>query len=130
MTIEEKIQSNLLRNALKGNGVFSTVSGISFLVMAKPIATFLGINSPWIIVAVGVSLLFFAVGLFRNAFSQNINRFEARLAITLDFLWVVGSAAAILLGVLSTGGNWGTAIIADIVLVFAILQTVGLRKLT
>jgi hypothetical protein len=122
-------ESNLLRSALIGNGIFSTVSGTAFIIGAKPLAAFAGIDTPWIIIGIGVSLLFFAVGLIRNARREHIHKGEATMAIAMDFLWVFGSAIIIALGILSTGGNWGTAIVADIVLIFAVIQSVGLRRL-
>ena len=63
-------------------------------------------------------------------FSADVNILEARIAITLDFLWVVGTGILIALGILSTPGNWGTAVAADVVLFFAIVQYVGLRRLS
>lgn len=118
----------LLRRALLANGTFSTLSGLGFTVGAKPIASFIGIDQWWLVLAVGISLLVFAAGLFANALRAEVNLAEARIAIVLDFLWVLGSGGVIALGVFSTGGNWGTAIVADVVLVFAVLQTVGLRR--
>lgn len=123
-------ESKLLRAALKGNGTFSCVCGIAFIAAAKPIAEFIGIDYPWIIAAVGASLLTFSCALFINAFRADVNILEARIAITLDFLWVVGSGILIALGILNTGGNWGTAVVADVVLFFAIVQYVGLRRLS
>jgi hypothetical protein len=117
----------LLRRALQANATFSTISGIAFALGAKPIAHAIGLE-PWpIMLAIGVGLLIFAAGLFRNASRENINRIEAVLTVAGDFAWVIGSGIVILLGILNTSGNWATAIIADIVLLFAILQWIGLR---
>jgi hypothetical protein len=128
MSEETKKTSALLRRALIGNGTFSTISGIGFIAAAKPIASFIAIDAWWMVLATGVSLLGFAVGLFMNALRPDVNLVEARIAIALDFLWVIGSGIVIALGILSSGGNWGMAIVADVVLVFAVLQTVGLRR--
>ncbi len=72
----------------------------------------------------------FSCALFINTFRADVNILEARIAITLDFLWVVGSGILIALGILNTGGNWCTAVVADVVLFFAIVQYVGLRRLS
>ena len=120
--------SRLLRRSLMGNGIFSVTSGVLFVAAAKPIASLLGIDMPILVVGVGISLIVFAVGLFRNAFRENLSQTEALLAIVLDFSWVIGSAVLIALGVLSTSGNWAVAALADVVLVFAVFQTVGLRR--
>jgi hypothetical protein len=52
------------------------------------------------------------------------------LAIDGDLAWVVGSAFILFLPVvsLSTAGKWAIAIVADIVLVFAIWQFFALRS--
>ncbi|MGH7455699.1 MAG: hypothetical protein ACRENG_30365, partial [bacterium] len=54
---------------------------------------------------------------------------EAWLAVVLDAAWVIGSAILIFAGTLSTTGNWLVAIVADIVLLFAVLQFFGIRRL-
>ena len=125
----EPTQSQLLRRALRGNGLFSTVSGFGFLLGAKPIAAFIGLEYPLIIAGIGVSLLVFAVGLFLNASRIRIDALEAKIAVVLDLGWVLGTSVVLALGILNTSGNWTAAIIADIVLVFAILQAVGVQRL-
>lgn len=77
----------------------------------------------------GIALLVYAAGLFRNALRKTINQTEVWMAVTLDAAWVVGSAVLIFAGVLSTAGNWVVGIIADIVLLFGVLQFYGVRKL-
>ncbi len=120
--------SLLLRRALLGNACFSTLSGIAFIVASRPLSEFVGLAQPWILIGIGVSLLVFAVGLFQNARRDVVNRAEALVAVVLDVGWVLGTAVVMAAGVLNTAGNWIVAIIADIVLVFAILQAVGLRR--
>ena len=119
----------LLRTALKSNGVFSTVTGMAFIVAAGPIAERIGLDYPWLLMVIGASLLIFAFGLFRNAMAASVDLLEARIAVALDFAWVLGSVVVVALGVLSTTGNWGVAIVADIVLVFAIAQAIGVRRI-
>jgi hypothetical protein len=71
----------------------------------------------------------FALGLARNARRPVVNLVEARVAIALDALWVVGSAVLVLASLLNATGNWTAAILADVVLAFAICQFIGLRRL-
>ena len=123
-------QTKLLRRALRGNGIFSTISGIGFLIAAKPIANLIGIDYPAIIAGIGISLLLFAGALFYNAARKEVSRMEATLAVAGDLAWVAGSGVVIALGILTPSGNWGVAMIADIVLLFAIFQFVGIRRLT
>jgi hypothetical protein len=120
--------SLLLRRALLGNACFSTLSGIAFLVASKPLAEFIGLAQPAVLIPVGLSLLVFAAGLLQNARRDTVNRTEATIAVVLDFAWVVGTGVVVLAGVLNTAGNWTAAIIADVVLVFAVLQALGLRR--
>jgi hypothetical protein len=121
-------KSKLLRASLYGNGIFSALSGLILIFAAKLLAALLGVNTPTILIGIGVSLLFYAIGLFLNARRQAINLKEAWLAVILDAAWVVGSIVLIFAGLLTTTGNWVVAIVADVVLLFAILQFVGIRK--
>jgi len=122
--------SSLLRRALQGNAVFSGLSGALFVVAATPLASFLGIDTPLVLMVLGVTLLLYAVALFRQAAQESINRQFTIAAILLDVAWVAGSIVLLLTGWVpfTTGGKWAVAIIADIVAVFAALQYFGLRR--
>lgn len=122
-------RSNLLRNSLRGNAAFSILSGTLLILTASPLATWLGSGPPIILTIIGLSLLIFAAGLVHNASRETINILEAKAAVALDGLWVLGSYAIIALGLLSTKGNWLVAMVADVVLVFSILQYFGIRNL-
>ena len=124
-------KTNLLRHALQGNGIFSGVSGLAFILAAKPIAAFLGLDAPLVLAGLGVGLVLYAAGLFREGAREPLNRQFAVVAILLDLAWVVGSAVLLLTNWLpfTTAGSWAVAIVADVVAVFAILQFIGLRRL-
>ena len=49
--------------------------------------------------------------------------------MALNIAWVVASLAVIAAGWLSAAGNWAVGLVADVVLIFAILQAVGLRRM-
>jgi len=119
-----------LRRALQANAAFSTISGLTFIAAARPIAEFIGISPPLILMFVGASLLPFAAGLLASSLRPVPNILEARIAIALDAAWVLGSFILITAGLFTTGGNWAVAAVADIVLIFALAQYLGLRKLT
>lgn len=121
-------ESQFLRRALQANGVFSGVSGLILILGAGPLSELIGISVSSVLIGIGVALIFYAVGLFRNAAREQVSRIEAWMAVIMDLAWVVGSAALIFLGVLTVTGNWVVAGVADIVLLFGILQWVGLRK--
>ena len=121
----------LLRRALLGNSIFSTLSGLFFLLDAAPIATFLGLDMPIMIRVLGVNLLVFAAIVYKVATAQPINRTLASIIVALDAAWVIGSIVFIFgnLLPLTTGGKWGIAIVADIVTCFAIAQYIGIRRM-
>lgn len=121
--------SYFLRMALRSNAIFSAISGCVFVVASGPLSQWIGPQQPALIVAIGVSLLVFAVSLFATSRRETMNLMEAWTAVSLDTAWVIGSGIVIFSGVLSTQGNWAVAIIADIVMVFAVLQCVGIRRL-
>lgn len=121
--------SSLLRRALQANGAFSALSGVVLIVAAEPLSAVLGLKMPAILIGIGAGLLVYAAALFRNALGATINEAEALLAVILDAAWVAGSLVLILAGRLSVVGNWMVAIIADIVLLFAVLQFYALRRI-
>jgi hypothetical protein len=121
--------SKLLRRTLQANAAFSALSGIVAIAGAKPLSSLLGVNVSSLLIGMGMALLAYAAGLFLNARRENIKLQEAWLAVVLDAAWVVGSAILIFAGTLSTTGNWLVAIVADIVLLFAVLQFLGIRRL-
>ena len=120
--------SSFLRRSLMANAVFSGLSGLIFLLAAGPITRSIGLEAPITLVVVGGSLVLYGLGLARNARRPVVNLIEARVAIAMDGLWVVGSAVLILAGVLNAIGSWTAIVLADFVLAFAICQFVGLRR--
>lgn len=124
-------KSSLLRNALYGNSIFSFVSGVMFILFSKPIAGFLGLSASWIILVLGSGLILYGIEIFLAARSEPVNRSIARFAVYADLAWVLGSAVLIFANLVpfTDAGKWAIAIIADIVLVFAVLQYVGLRRI-
>ena len=125
-------ESKLLRNALRGNGIFSAISGATLLVAAKPLATFMSLAWPLALTITGAILLPYAALLLWVAAQAEIDRGFAKTAVLLDALWVIGSVILLLTNWLnlSVAGNWTVALLAEAVLTFAILQAVGLRRLS
>ncbi len=122
-------ESMLLRRVLQANAVFSTISGPALIIGAKPLSRLMGIDHWWILAVIGVVLLAFAVGLVLNSRRDIIVEKEVVQAIVSDGVWVLGSVIVAFIGVLTTAGIWMVAIVACLVLSFAILQAAGLRKL-
>lgn len=123
--------SRLLRLALRANAAFSTLSALTFLVFAAPVAAFVGAMGGRDVVILGVQLAVFAVWLWWLAARSAIPRWQVWIIIALDVLWVVGSFQTVLAPPpsLTTGGTWAIAMVADVVGLFALLQFIGLRRL-
>ncbi len=122
-------ESMLLRRVLQANAVFSTISGIALVAFAGPLAAIMGVGRAWILLAIGVVLLIFAVTLLANSRRGKINQNEVVQAIISDGVWVAGSAVIAFMGIVSTTGMWIVAAVALVVFAFALLQGVGLRRL-
>jgi len=123
--------SSLVKNALYGNSAFSFISGLAFLLFSKAIATFLGISASWVILVLGIGLILYGWQIFNAVKSNPINTAFARFAVYADLTWVLLSAVLIFANLVAftAAGKWGIAIVADMVLMFAILQYVGLRRM-
>jgi hypothetical protein len=77
---------------------------------------------------VGALLVVYVAGLLYNGARATISRAEAVAAVVLNAGWVAGSAALILLGPLTALGNLAVAAVAAAVLLFAVLEVVGLAR--
>ncbi len=124
--------STLLRRALLGNAVFSGVSGLGMTLAAGPLASLMGLPSPLILIVVGLGVLGYAAIVFRISTRPSISRGEAIFTVIADSSWVVVSLVLLLTGWVpfTLAGKWIVAIAADIVAVFALLQFVGLRRMS
>ncbi len=124
-------QSSFLRNALRGNGLFSAVSGLITALAAGALVQFIGAGNNIFYIVIGIGLLFHAANLFFNTRSERINPMFAWYAIIGDVVWVIGTAAILLTDAfsLTSEGKWLLFIIGDIVLTFAVVQYIGLRRM-
>jgi hypothetical protein len=120
----------LLRSTLVINGVSTALCGLALLLAPTALAEFLGVSAPALLAAVGAGLVLYAAGLFWTARRQPIPGGAAWAAVVMDFGWVLGSVALIELGILSSLGTGLVALVAAAVLVFAVLQLVGLKQTT
>ena len=124
--------SNLLRKALQGNALFSGLSGLASFFAAQWLAQFTGIYEPLVFVVLGVILIVFAVDLAWLASRESPDRRLVWVVILLDVAWVAGSAAILMTDLvpLTVSGRWAIALLAEVVAVFALLQYIGLRRLS
>ena len=128
-TVEQR--PSLLRRAMRGNAIFSAVSGLAFALFSSTLSTTLGIPWPGVLLAVGIVLIIYAADLAWVTSSELFDIRWGMVAVGLDVVWVVGSAVILLAGLLplTTVGWWVVAIAADIVLIFAVAQAVGIRRI-
>ena len=123
------MNSKLLKKSLQANGAFSLASATILLAGAIPLSAAFGLPEPSILIAVGISLFLFAIGLFRNAARQEIHLGEAKLVVALDVAWLLGTAVVLANGLLTPSGNLALILVADFVFVFALLQAFGILRI-
>jgi pimeloyl-ACP methyl ester carboxylesterase len=120
--------SGLLGYTLMANAIFSAMSGILLTLGGSRIAALLGLYPLVSLWPVGLTLLLFAgyVSLAARKTEPDVGATHA--IIISDVLWVFGSVALILFGPLSADGNAAVAVVALVVLLFAVLQSVGIQE--
>jgi hypothetical protein len=120
----------LLRKALMGNALFSTLSGVIILFAQGWVLRILGLSKDMSLAMLGIGLLGFAVMLVINARSQRLKTSDAWIVVSLDLAWVLGSYILIFVAPFSAGGKWVVGAVAELVSVFALLQFLGIRRIT
>lgn len=126
--IQATAPEDLLRKSLRGNAIFSTLSGLAFAFASGPIAGFLGELHPMLVLAVGFQLLLFAGALVWLASKPEISVSLSIGVIVADLLWVLGSIAIVYADLLTRGGAALALVLADVVLLLAILQSLGVHR--
>lgn len=128
----QQAEPGLLRSAMRANAIFSGVSGVVALLFSSPLAALTGIQPPVVFMVLGVTLIGYALVLFWVTSRPELDMRAGWTAVMLDVVWVVGSLVLLLgnLLALTTAGKWIIAILADVVLVFAIVQAIGIRRLS
>lgn len=122
-------RATFLRRSLQLDGTASALCGALLLVAAGPVSTLAGLPGPGLARAVGAGLLVYAAALLWNAARATVSRGEVQLAVVLNAGWVAGSAVLIVDGPLTLVGNLAVGAVAVAVLLFAVLEIVGLRRL-
>ena len=122
-------RQGLLKKALTGNAVFSVVSGLAILFANRWLVKFLGLPNKVSLAILGVRLIVYAAILWLNARRPMIKMTDAWIAVIMDAVWVIGSYVLIFVVPFSVGGKWVVALVAELVLAFAIVQWLGIRKI-
>jgi uncharacterized membrane protein HdeD (DUF308 family) len=118
-----------LRKALMGNALFSTLSGLTILLAQGWVLRSLGLAGSVNLLILGAGLIVFAITLVVNARKQQVKKSDAWIAVLMDVAWVLGSYILIFIVPFSTEGKWVVGVVAELVLVFAVLQFVGIRRI-
>lgn len=131
MNAVNTMNDRLLRTALRGNGLFSAVSGAMMVVASRPLAEFIGLAWPSALLILGIILLLYALDLFWFTSRATISLTFAWVAIVLDVAWVMGSVALLLADPLgfTVAGKWFVGLMAEAVALFAVVQWLGVRRL-
>ena len=130
--IETKAQASFLTTILRADGIFALVSAVVGILASGPVAALIGLETPVVLVGLGFVLLVYGAMLLFFAGREPVNRRVTQIAIVLNMLWVVDSYAGLFFGIfpINTAGKWAIAFIAEVVLIFGILEIVGLRRLS
>ena len=129
----------LLRRTLWGNAVFSVISGAVLVACAAPFAA-TATQAPVSVAGLDLALVFELLGAGVVVFGAlcgwvasrpTLPAGLARVILAADIAWVAGSALVLLLPASwTTAGVAGIAVVALIVADLAILEYLGLRRLS
>ena len=125
-------RSSFLRKALLANAAFSTLCGIAMLAAPESLSRLVGLGDPRELRDLGASLLVFAVFLTVTATRRRLRAWAAGIFTAMDIAWVVGTAALLIARpeVLNATGKVAAVVVALVVADFAVLQIIGIRRLT
>jgi len=118
-----------LRYAIVGNAAFSTITGLFIIVAHDWLAHLLGVAGGASLVGLGIGLLVFAASLLINARRSEIRLAEAWAVVLMDLAWVAGSYLILPVAPFTVEGKWIIAMVGDLVLVFAVLQWIGIHRI-
>lgn len=122
--------SALLKNALFVDSVVSFLTGAALLFFSKTIAGFLGLSASWIVPVLGLVAVAYGIEIYLAARAEPVHMGIARFAAYGNLVGALGIAVLIFANLVpfTTAGKWAVAIAADAVLVLAIFQHIGLRR--
>ena len=113
------------------NGISSGATGLLLLVFGNRVASLFGAHGPLAFRAVGIFLVAFAALVIIEGLRSHARANRVRLIIVLDVLWVIDSAAIVVLQLfgLSVLGYAAIAAVAVWVGLMAYLQFKGQKRL-
>ena len=123
--------ASLLRRALAGNAVFSTLSGLCFALMPERIAELYSASpsASAAVRAIGIGLLLFAAIVANEARQQRPRGVDVLLIAGGDAIWVLATLVLVPIfwSEISTAGAELALAVALVVALFCALQVAGLR---
>lgn len=128
MTPSNSDSQRLLRNSLIGNALFSILSAVIILASGQWLGEFLGLRGHFTLTILAIALIGYAGVLLVNARRPRIKLGDAWTAVVLDAAWVLGSYGLIFVVPFTSGGKWLIVAVAEVVFCFALLQSLGIRR--
>jgi hypothetical protein len=129
MENSNKGRQQLLRRTLLANASFSTISGLVLVFDERWVVRLLGLPETINLITLGIGLLVFAAVLVLFARKNPIKLLDAWIAVILDAAWVIGSYPLLFVVPFSTSGTWIVGIVAEVVMVVALMQWLGIRRI-
>lgn len=123
-----------LKNILKANAASCIIFGLLFVWAPIEIATYLGGEDPMpelVLLTLGAVLMINGAHLIWASLQEEPNKFLILYFSFGDFLWAIGSAVLLLLGlwITTTIGIIATILIAVMVTLFGVLQIIKRREM-
>jgi hypothetical protein len=129
-SVNDMDPTHFLRQSLRGNALFSTLSGLTFMVASGAIAEFLGDLPSMLVATVGGQLLLFAGVLVWLASRLEISRQMVIGVIVADILWVIGTIVIVYAELFTRDGAVLAIVLAGVVLLLAVLQSIGVHRMS
>jgi len=122
----------LLRRAMQADALVSGVSGLLLTLLPGSLGALLGFAWPGYLLAVGIGLIGYGIWLLLSTRRPDVSIWAGRAAVLLNLLWVAGSALLLLTmpGFFNALGQWAVGLVALVVADFALVQYVGLRRVS
>jgi hypothetical protein len=128
-----------LRTVLYVDEITCLLFGLLLLFAAAPIAEWMGLQSATILgfdgvgflQFIGVGLLVTAGGIFWTASQAKIDPLKVKIIIALNLGWCIASWILLITQALplTTAGSWAVLLVSDWVLIEALAEIWGLRRL-
>jgi hypothetical protein len=131
-TSQPNEKSSYLRNAMRADAVFGVLSGLFFIIDAGFIAQFLQAGDSFLYMELGLLLLIHSAGLFFFSRTPNVPRWFVIYALAADAVWMLLSIVLMIsnsFGIPEVG-KWAIFFVNEIVLAFAVLKFIGMRRLS